>query len=332
MESIPYNTFDISDELMTLLFAGVGIYSTIDNTICPNYQKTVLDLASSGQLAYIVSDISICYGTNYPINRVIVTDEFALNHSINTLFQLFGRAGRVGRSWIAVVYISDIIAREIIKYTQEKNYEIVEATNMIKVFNNYVHNTDYSDNEFLEQLFVKYDLWNKNIHGEKTIGIKKKDIIEIEIIYGKKELLSEKETKDEKTNRFDKSKREGWIDRNDRPRRYERDNGKQSLSDRIDRNDRSRRYERDNGKQSLSDKIDRSRRYERDNGKSLSDKIDRGSNFNRFERIEKNKENDMNKKSSDKYRLNERNIKSDRFGKEDIKKGTGMGMGSWRKQ
>ena len=31
------------DEILTLLFAGVGIYSAMDKNICPNYLKTVLE-------------------------------------------------------------------------------------------------------------------------------------------------------------------------------------------------------------------------------------------------------------------------------------------------
>jgi hypothetical protein len=162
IENINYKDFDVPDEILTLLFAGVGIYSTINKSLCPKYLKTVLEMASSGQLAYIVSDISICYGTNYPINRVIVTDEFAKNHSINTLFQLFGRAGRVGRSWIAVVYISNHVAKQIIDYTQLNIKVIVEIDNMTKVFNGYVGTTFKTKNDFLELLFNKYDIDNSS--------------------------------------------------------------------------------------------------------------------------------------------------------------------------
>jgi len=156
LESIPYNTFNITDELLTLLFAGVGIYSTIDKTLCPNYLACVLNMASNGDLAYIVADVSICYGTNYPINRVIVTDEFADQHSINTLFQLLGRAGRVGRSWVAEAYMSSRIAQKLIAYTRNMPDNMIEPNNMIHVFNHYINNKIIINNVELNNILAKY--------------------------------------------------------------------------------------------------------------------------------------------------------------------------------
>jgi len=157
LEIIPWNTFNISDELLTLLFAGVGVYSMMDRTMCPNYLKTVLEMASDGKLAYIVSDVSICYGTNYPINRVIVTDDFSEKHSINTLFQLFGRAGRVGRSWIAVVYVPDSVVEKLIEYTRKKSSSgFVEAENMKIVFEEYRRLTNKTNDTFLNATIKKY--------------------------------------------------------------------------------------------------------------------------------------------------------------------------------
>jgi hypothetical protein len=156
IELIEYHNLNVSDEILTLLYAGVGVYSMIDKSICPNYTKVVLELASSGILAYIISDVSICYGTNYPISRIVVTDDFANEHSINTLFQLFGRAGRVGRSWIAVVYVSSTIANSIIEYTQKKTKITVEAKNMCLMFDKYMKKKSIMDHSFLNYAIKKY--------------------------------------------------------------------------------------------------------------------------------------------------------------------------------
>jgi hypothetical protein len=132
LENLPIDKFSIDDDIVLLLFAGIGIYS---NTLYdPVYSQKVLELASEGHLAYIIADSSICYGTNYPINRVFITDEFAKEHSMNTLFQLMGRAGRVGKSWIAEIFVSNIIANRIINYSRTMNETDIEAENMCKMF------------------------------------------------------------------------------------------------------------------------------------------------------------------------------------------------------
>jgi hypothetical protein len=135
LENIPFDKINVPDDIILLLFCGVGIYSPNSNIIDSNYTQVVLDLAESGSLAYLVADSSICYGTNYPINRVFVVEDFSKNHSIYTLFQLMGRAGRVGRSWKAEAFVHESCSKEILKYTRDPNSYNTEGENMIKVFN-----------------------------------------------------------------------------------------------------------------------------------------------------------------------------------------------------
>ena len=97
MDEIP--DLPIEDDLILLLYCGVGIYCGSLNSA---YTSTILRLASENKLAYLVSDSSISYGTNYPINRVFIMDDLSSEHSINTIFQLMSRAGRVGKSWIEI--------------------------------------------------------------------------------------------------------------------------------------------------------------------------------------------------------------------------------------
>merc|ERR1712167_503104 len=91
--------FNVTNEIKTLLNCGIGIYSTNPKLKLPkNYRDYILELASSSQLAFIISDSSISYGTNLPFNNVIITSDLAKIHSINTIFQIMGRAGRLGIS------------------------------------------------------------------------------------------------------------------------------------------------------------------------------------------------------------------------------------------
>jgi hypothetical protein len=144
MEDIPYETFSVPDNILLLLFCGIGIYSPGNRMLDQNYINTVLSLAESGQLAYLVADSSICYGTNYPINRVFVVEDFSDNHSIYTLFQLMGRAGRVGRSWKAEAYVHDSCARAIIKYSKNPDEYNTEGDNMVNLFKQLKNEHDVS--------------------------------------------------------------------------------------------------------------------------------------------------------------------------------------------
>ena len=156
LENIPFDKMSVPDDLLTLLFAGIGVYVANHRDIDSVYLKTVLKLASEGSLAYIVADSSICYGTNYPINRVIITDEFANNHNINTLFQLMGRAGRVGKSWVAESYVSDQIARRIIMYTRNMSESKIEADNMVNEYNKILKFKEEKQQIKLDELLTKY--------------------------------------------------------------------------------------------------------------------------------------------------------------------------------
>jgi hypothetical protein len=134
LETTPYDLLKHNDDdIILLLLCGVGIYSSTDRRLNNFYKKYVLNLASEGKLAFLVSDSSICYGVNYPINRVFVTKEIGEQISINTLFQLMGRAGRVGISWKAEIYIDDSIVDKLNNYIKKTDDDI-ELINMIAMY------------------------------------------------------------------------------------------------------------------------------------------------------------------------------------------------------
>ena len=136
ISKLPLSDFTTDDWLLFLLFCGIGIYSPYQISD-PVYLREVLNLAETGNLAYLLSDSSICYGTNYEINRVFIMPDFAEIHSINTLFQLMGRSGRAGKSWKADVFIDDITALKLIDFVQntENNDGDIEARNINETFN-----------------------------------------------------------------------------------------------------------------------------------------------------------------------------------------------------
>ncbi len=125
---------NIPDWIMLLLFAGVGIYDP--KNLNKHYTDLVLNMISNKQLSFMFASDEICYGANYPFNNVIIFDDIVLTHSIFTIFQLAGRAGRPGESDRSNVYLDENIATRITNYIKDINKEFVseEGKNMAIAF------------------------------------------------------------------------------------------------------------------------------------------------------------------------------------------------------
>ena len=133
LELIPYKNCVVPDWVMILLFAGIGIYCPSSKILNEAYNSTVLDMASSDSLAYLISDRSISYGTNYALYSAIVTERFTNEHkSSNLWFQLFSRTGRPGQSWKSAVIISNSAAMTLLNYAKhpETSSANIEADNI----------------------------------------------------------------------------------------------------------------------------------------------------------------------------------------------------------
>jgi hypothetical protein len=119
LEELPLD-LNIPDIFYLLLFSGVGVYSPSNKSLSSNYYDLILNLASNGQLAFMLADDSICYGANYPFSNVIISDDIADVHSISTIFQLAGRAGRVGTSYQAFIRVGNNTGNRIMNYIHGK--------------------------------------------------------------------------------------------------------------------------------------------------------------------------------------------------------------------
>lgn len=135
LESIDYKQLSVPDWVLALLFAGVGIYHQNHPSLSSKYLELVLDLTAKSQLSFLVSDSSISYGANYPFYHVVIEDEMASKRSMRTLFQLMGRAGRVGKSWTAKVHLlGKQLENRMVDYVHGKllGQQSTEAKNMIR--------------------------------------------------------------------------------------------------------------------------------------------------------------------------------------------------------
>jgi hypothetical protein len=198
LEHLPLN-MNVPDRLMLLLFAGVGIYSPGHHYIDPIYTDTVLTLASDGQLAFMISDDNICYGANYPFSHVIIDEDIAKTHSINTIFQLAGRSGRVGESWVAYAHIGHFTSDRVMNYIHGTDGDHIteEAKNMNKCFANVVEEVknmkdtskNNNDNSNLNNVdYTKVEIISpKNLNSDDIIKIQ-----EIKDKLAKKKAMNDK--------------------------------------------------------------------------------------------------------------------------------------------
>ena len=132
------DNFAIDDKLKLLLWCGVAIYNPNthdENKLDREYTNYVHQLLTNNQLAIVISNKKIMYGSNYPIRTVISSEEFSKKHSMNSLFQLFGRAGRVGLAFRATVYIDNEMAKRLYNFIHiDSAYNSIEVDNMNKLF------------------------------------------------------------------------------------------------------------------------------------------------------------------------------------------------------
>jgi hypothetical protein len=105
LEAIQIDRLAVPDFFIALLFCGVGIYQPKHPLLTDKYRKTVLKMLRNGELAFLISDSNISYGANYTFHHVVIEDEMASRRSMKTIFQLMGRAGRVGKSWTAKAHL-----------------------------------------------------------------------------------------------------------------------------------------------------------------------------------------------------------------------------------
>jgi hypothetical protein len=162
---------DVPDTVRILLACGVGIIGKYSG----RYTAIVHSLMDDGKLAYIVADSSIAYGTNVPINNVIVTKDFSDVHSINTIYQLISRAGRVGRSWIAEAFIDETCAQKMIQSIQSDKPEFnVELVNLETLHTELVANSSDIDTALIMEL-AKKQIEEERLKREQEERLKREE-------------------------------------------------------------------------------------------------------------------------------------------------------------
>jgi len=175
-ESIDISTYAIEEQVNFLLYMGIGIYS---KNLPSDYTDIVLEMLSERQLAFIITDESFCYGANYQISNVIINDDLADNHSINTILQLIGRTSRIGKSWAGKVYLDTNTKKRLLEFFDAPNINCSnEGKNITAAFNSTINEIELENKKEKEILEKKEKERELNLEKKRNDEIKKKAELE----------------------------------------------------------------------------------------------------------------------------------------------------------
>jgi hypothetical protein len=110
---------ELPDFLFTLLLSGIGVY---DFSQCTEYHRR-LTMKALKQLSFLFAGKEIVFGTNIEgLTHLFIDGEFGDHTSRNVLFQLIGRAGRMGQSYQAFVVLnSNVTLQTIMNFNHQED-------------------------------------------------------------------------------------------------------------------------------------------------------------------------------------------------------------------
>lgn len=123
------NDLDMLDDIRSKLFlSGIGVYQPEEFSKC----QMDLFLRNKDKFKFILSTPSIVYGTNISLSLIDIDSSFTPECSLNTLYQVIGRAGRKGRSTSASIIFRD---RKMLNIIFQNNSVNNEAINIEQKYN-----------------------------------------------------------------------------------------------------------------------------------------------------------------------------------------------------
>jgi NDP-sugar pyrophosphorylase family protein len=115
-----------------LLFSGIGIYQP--ETF--QFQQMQNFLEKKDLFNGILSNSAIVYGTNISLSIVDIDRSFIKDSTKNVLYQLVGRAGRIGKSNSATIVFRDNTILQMILNENDINQEALQVEkNYLEIMN-----------------------------------------------------------------------------------------------------------------------------------------------------------------------------------------------------
>ena len=124
---VPVKTTDfdeLDDMLSSLLYSGVALYSKEGMT---SFEKS-RSLSYYQYICFLCSGEEITFGTDLPgLVNIVITADFGERIASGVLYQLMGRAGRVGKSYHAnIIAGSHKVLQKLLSYYDDEDYEAKE--------------------------------------------------------------------------------------------------------------------------------------------------------------------------------------------------------------
>ena len=208
-EDIDITQFSVNDEIKMLLYMNVGVYC---NSLDSNYTDKVLELLNENKLSYIICSENFCYGANFAINKIIITDSIGDILSLNSIFQLIGRTSRVSKSYCGETYIENKTMERIVNFFKNTDDNNEESTIIREGFDNcktYIENKIITDK--IKQ--IEKEKRDKEYEKNKEIERIKKEEME-------EKLRIEEEIRIKEEEEIQWAKDEEYFSRNNYPNKF----------------------------------------------------------------------------------------------------------------
>jgi hypothetical protein len=103
-----------------MILSGIGIYDPCGNDL---ENSVAMREATNGRLSILFATPDITYGTNMSLISIYIDKYYGHQATHNSLYQLIGRAGRVGKSYKARVLFEDIEVMKKALLETDDNFE-----------------------------------------------------------------------------------------------------------------------------------------------------------------------------------------------------------------
>jgi hypothetical protein len=114
-----------------MLLSGIGVYDPISNTELEN--SASMREATNGRLSILFATPDITYGTNMSLISIYIDKYYGNQATHNSLYQLIGRAGRVGKSYKARVLFEDVAVMKKALLETDDNFEAMVMNYYLRV-------------------------------------------------------------------------------------------------------------------------------------------------------------------------------------------------------
>lgn len=152
-----FETLNVFDEILILLKHGIGIYDPQNGNLNDAYNDLILKLLNEEKLNCVISNENIFFGLNFLFSCVIIEDNIANNHSINTILVLIEKAN--ANDTTNTVFVGLHTYERLCNFINGDTVDLnIEAQNMNDVFKNVQQNPDSELHEIqINNVTIRHD-------------------------------------------------------------------------------------------------------------------------------------------------------------------------------